>query len=136
MYKSIIVAIDLSHADRGNEILKKASALVAEDGTLYLIHVLPHIPGYVDTYLPEEVIAQSRLDAEVRLRQMAQDMGIKARAIIRSGQPHDEILNEADTQNADLIIVASHHPGLTDYLIGSTAGRVVRHAQCSVLVDR
>jgi nucleotide-binding universal stress UspA family protein len=136
MYKSIIVAIDLNHADRGIEILNKAKALVADDGSLHLVHVLPHIPGYVGIHLPEEFIAQSRLDAEDQLRQMAKDMDKKTRVVIRSGQPHDEILSEADAQTADLIVVGSHHPELTDYLIGSTAGRVVRHAQCSVLVDR
>jgi len=36
----------------------------------------------------------------------------------------------------DLIIVGSHKPGLQDYLLGSTAARVVRHAMCSVLVGR
>ena len=35
-----------------------------------------------------------------------------------------------------MIVIASHDPGLADYLLGSTAGRVVRHAHCSVLVVR
>lgn len=37
---------------------------------------------------------------------------------------------------ADLIIIASHTPDFSNYFIGATADRVVRHAKCSVLVDR
>ena len=33
-------------------------------------------------------------------------------------------------------MIASHKPGFSDYFIGSTAARIVRHAQCSVLVTR
>jgi len=33
-------------------------------------------------------------------------------------------------------MIASHKPGMSDYFIGSTAARVVRHAQVSVLIDR
>ncbi len=34
------------------------------------------------------------------------------------------------------IIVASHKPNVGDYLLGTTAARVVRHATCSVFVVR
>ena len=37
---------------------------------------------------------------------------------------------------AAMIVIASHDPGLADYLLGSVAARVVRHAHCSVLVTR
>ena len=42
----------------------------------------------------------------------------------------------AKEKNADMIIIASHRPGLQDYFLGSTAAKVVRHATCSVLVVR
>ena len=35
-----------------------------------------------------------------------------------------------------MIVMASHDPVLSDYLLGSVAARVVRHAHCSVLVAR
>ena len=37
---------------------------------------------------------------------------------------------------ADLIVVGSHRPAMRDYLLGTNAARVVRHAHCSVLVAR
>jgi len=42
----------------------------------------------------------------------------------------------AKEKDVDLIIIASHRPGLQDYFLGSTAAKVVRHATCSVLVVR
>jgi nucleotide-binding universal stress UspA family protein len=33
-------------------------------------------------------------------------------------------------------MIASHIPDIYNYFIGATADRVVRHAKCSVLVDR
>ena len=35
-----------------------------------------------------------------------------------------------------MIMIASHKPGMSDYFIGSTASRVVRHSPVSVLVSR
>ena len=46
------------------------------------------------------------------------------------------ILAAAEERNADLIVIASHRPGLQQFLLGSTASRVVRHATCTVFVKR
>ena len=53
-----------------------------------------------------------------------------------TGSPKDQILKLADTIGADLIIVASHKPDISTYLLGSNAAAVVRHAKCPVLVVR
>ena len=37
---------------------------------------------------------------------------------------------------ADLIVVGSHRPAMKDYLLGTNAAPVVRHATCSMLVAR
>ena len=50
--------------------------------------------------------------------------------------PVDLMENALNENKADLIIVASHTPDISNYFIGATADRVVRHAKCSVLVDR
>jgi len=42
----------------------------------------------------------------------------------------------AEEAVADLIVVGSHRPAMKDYLLGTNAARVVRHARCSVLVAR
>jgi nucleotide-binding universal stress UspA family protein len=47
-----------------------------------------------------------------------------------------EILGVAAEAEADLVVVGSHRPAMKDYLLGTNAARVVRHARCSVLVAR
>jgi len=54
----------------------------------------------------------------------------------RAGGIYHELLQEASDWNADLIVVGSHRPVMSDYLLGSNAKTIVRHAQCSVLVVR
>jgi hypothetical protein len=49
---------------------------------------------------------------------------------------YHEVLAEADAWGADLIIVGSHSPSMGTYLLGSNAQKIVRHANCSVLVVR
>jgi nucleotide-binding universal stress UspA family protein len=55
---------------------------------------------------------------------------------IGQGSVYAEILRTARDSGADLIVMASHRPEMKDYLIGTNAARVVRHASCSVLVVR
>ena len=57
-------------------------------------------------------------------------------AVARAGGIYHELLQEAQDWNADLIVVGSHRPVMSDYLLGSNAKTIVRHAQCSVLVVR
>ncbi len=53
-----------------------------------------------------------------------------------SGGVYHELLREATDWGADLIVVGSHRPVMSDYLLGSNAKTIVRHAECSVLVVR
>jgi nucleotide-binding universal stress UspA family protein len=55
---------------------------------------------------------------------------------VRFGEMDQEILGFADRIAADLILLESHKPGVADYLLGSNAARVVRHAACSVFLLR
>ena len=66
----------------------------------------------------------------------------RSRRVVRSprvvvyGHAGTSILEYAEEHGCDCIVIASHRPGLGDYLLGSTAARVVRHAACSVHVMR
>jgi nucleotide-binding universal stress UspA family protein len=56
---------------------------------------------------------------------------------VRTGNPYQEILREAEDRGVDLIVVAAHgHSGMEHMLFGSTADRIVRHAHCAVLTVR
>ena len=98
----------------------------------------PEIPAYVISQLPKGLYEKATSDAEAALQDLVKKHGLAASTEIKieRGHPARQILHVATDTRADLILVASHQPGLTDYLLDSTAGKVVRHAQCSVLVVR
>lgn len=55
---------------------------------------------------------------------------------VKVGTPWNAICDEAKRINADLIIIGSHGYGGIDRILGTTAAKVVNHAECSVLVVR
>ena len=136
MYKKIIVAVDVSALEKGERILLTASSLLDGDGTILIVNVVEDMPAYLVSDLTVDLIVAARQDAERQLVELRQKAGIEADIEIRQGSPAREILAASEEQGADLIIVASHIPDLSNYLIGATADRVVRHATCSVLIDR
>lgn len=85
---------------------------------------------------PLEMVEESRKQAKKTLDDMKTKHGINGRVEIRTGGAAGTINAFASEENADLVIIASHRPGLIDYFIGSTASRVVSHCPCAVLVDR
>ncbi|KJF73288.1 universal stress protein [Agrobacterium arsenijevicii] len=136
MYKKIIVPVDLSAIDKGEKILAKAKALLDVDGEIVLINVVEELPGYMAIDLPVDLIENAIKDAKTKLSDIQAKAGFKGQHEIRSGAPAREIIAAAEEHKADLIIIASHMPDFTNYFIGATADRVVRHAKCSVLIDR
>lgn len=61
---------------------------------------------------------------------------ISTRRIIAEGKICREILNAAQAFEAAPIAIGSHHPERKDCMLGPDAARVVRHADCSILVMR
>jgi nucleotide-binding universal stress UspA family protein len=139
MYKKILVPVDLAHPDSARHVAKVAKSL-AETGKseIVVLNVVPAVPGFVAAELPSDHEDKLVSRAMEQLKALTSDIGIggPGKTIVRSGRPHNEILEVADEMGADLIVVGSHQPGLQDYLLGSVAGKVVRHAKCSVFVDR
>jgi nucleotide-binding universal stress UspA family protein len=62
--------------------------------------------------------------------------GVDARAVVAPGHPADVILQAAADEGADLIMLGASRGGAGRYLMGSTAERVVRHAEVPVYVFR
>jgi len=62
---------------------------------------------------------------------------VKVKTIIKTGKPFLEIIETAEEEDIDLIIIATHgHSGVEHILFGSTAEKVVRKAPCPVLTLR
>ena len=136
MYKNIVVPIDLHKAEKGKVMLDKVKEFVDEGGKVTVVNVVEDMPGLITAELPEELIQKAALTGRSSLVDMVKAAGLTADVQIRSGRPHHAIVNLADEIGADLILIASHDPGPRDYLLGSTAASVVRHAKCSVQVAR
>ncbi len=123
MYNTIIVPTDFSDEELTIASLKKAVTL-SDKPKIILLHVLEHVP---------HMLSKTR----ETLNEWLKKSGVEAEIEIRDGRSsYHEIIEFAKETKADLILINSHKPGLGDYLLGSTASKVVRHAPCSVLVAR
>lgn len=138
MYKSIIVAVALfNQGATSRGLIEKANKLVDPDGTITLVHVLDEVPAYLAAAVEKEQLLEHRKAIREQVDSLASSAKAKRVDVdIRGGRPAENILACAEECHADLIMIASHKPGMGDYFIGSTASRVVRHSQVSVLVTR
>lgn len=139
----ILVAIDLSpssaHALREARYIARAT-----DKTLGMVHVLPDFMdlttlgpnGYVGT-LPamEDFAARAREHIHTWAQLAERDAAVEL--FLEQGPSATRIVERAEKWGAELIVVGSHgHSGLTGFVLGSVAKRVVHHAHCPVLVSR
>ena len=136
MYKKILVPIDMAHAAEGKKNVGDALKHAVEDAKITLLYVVEEIPNWAAISLPADLIDKSLAEAHDELKAIANATGRKMDVEVRTGHSYNTILDVAEEKEVDLIIVASHRPGLKDYFLGSTAAKVVRHARCSVLVVR
>ena len=134
MYKSIIVSLALDHGF-SQQALSLAKTLQAEGGKITAVHVFEPVHSAVRLYVPDEEIEKVRLDSTEKLKQRTSESeGVEA--VTLTGHAARSITEYAEQIGADCIIVGSHKPGLHDYLLGSTASRIINSAKCSVHVLR
>ena len=140
MFKSILVPIDLADTDLARPAIATAATLSqALSGAVRILNVLPMTPVMLAEYVPADFDTQQRQTSEEALAIVARESGIDAPRIsyaVRQGGIYHEILEEAASMKADLIVMTSHRPAMRTYFLGSNAGHVVRYAKCSVLVVR
>lgn len=136
MYKTILVPIDMSHVVEGKANINLAAQHAADGAKIILLNVVEEIPTWAAAQLPANIIEDSFEAVRTEMKAIANASSIKLDVEVRSGHSYNTILDVAKEKNVDLIIIASHSPGLQDYFLGSTAAKVVRHAKCSVLVVR
>jgi universal stress protein A len=156
-FKRILCPVDLSTFSR--EAVKLA-VKVAEnsDATFYLLHVIDNPydelymsslteadPALIEMYQNEpakraKVLRRTVEHSEILLKQFCHpwvESLPKVRYLVSSGNPFEKILEAAEDQRADLIVLATHgRTGVKRLLIGNVAEKVVRHAPCPVLTVR
>jgi nucleotide-binding universal stress UspA family protein len=140
MYNKILVPIDLADTDLTKPAISTAVEMARiAGGSVRLVNVLAMTPVMLAEYVPPDFDVQQRKSAEEALSIIAQECGLDAAhvsATVRQGGIYHEVLEEAKSFNADLIVMSSHRPAMRTYFLGSNAGHVVRYAKCSVLVVR
>jgi len=143
MYKNILVPIDLADVELVKPAIAAASMMASQSsGSIRLVNVLPLTPVMLAEYVPPDFEVQQRKAAEDALGAMAKEItaaGVPPSATVRQGGIYQEILEEAKSMGADLIIMTSRRGqrhAVRTYFLGSNTGHVVRYAKCSVLVVR
>ncbi|QHQ35465.1 universal stress protein [Algicella marina] len=135
MYKHILVPIAPGNGRDSDTALKVAERLLAEGGSITALHVIEELPPYVQDHFPPGQLAATSLRMEEKLEEAVAGREDTQVAVV-TGHAALTILDFAKNKGCDCIVIASHAPAMQDFLLGSTAARVVRHAECSVHVVR
>ena len=141
-YKNILVAIDLT--DSAELVLRKAHELVlSNQTTMTVIHAIDYIPymGFGETALitptytipNEELINNAKQPIEALLKKLDLE---NIQVLYEFGNAANEIVQYADDNGVDLIVLGSHGRHGVKLLLGSTANAVLHHASCDVLAVR
>ena len=145
MYKKILVPIDLLEDELNLVILKHVEEIAKlSTSEIHFISVIPSMElffGIEIAALPESnkdstersILAMRALEEVIKDVKIADD---RISCKVSIGSAKDEILSYSQEIDADLIVVGSHHPSTSTYLLGSTASAIVRHAKTSVFVIR
>jgi nucleotide-binding universal stress UspA family protein len=143
-YSQVVVGFDFSPSARA--ALSRAIAL-ATRAPFHVLHFacaidprapLPAVPGKQVDYEYAERVQRALAGAiEQELRAVNSTIRVHFYVHARIGKPAEEILQLAREVGADLIIVGSKGAtGLERLVLGSVSERVVREAECAVMVAR
>lgn len=141
MYKEILVAVDLeAEVDWQRTVPAAVHQARASGAQLHVLTVMPDFGmSIVGQFFPRGYEQQMTAKAMERLKErVGQSVpeGVPVQHIVGEGNVYETVLRMAKQVKADLIVLGAHRPELRDYLLGPNAARVVRHAECSVLVVR
>jgi nucleotide-binding universal stress UspA family protein len=138
--RTVLCPTDFSEFSR--RAIEHAVALARwNEAKLTLLHVYPFLLplGGDAPYFPSGL----PLDAETRARLLrdletaaepARAAGLEPALLLIEGDPSEEILRQARTLPADLVVMGTHgRRGFDRWMLGSVADRVVHKARCAVL---
>ena len=138
--KRILVCLDDSERAAGvlDAGITLARGLHAKIRLFRAIGVPVEIPSAFYSVSPTDLPDLLQRAGEHRLEEYARHIpaelfdGVTAHV----GSPWSAICAMATEMEADLIVLGSHGYGAIDRLLGTTAAKVVNHADCSVLIVR
>ena len=145
MFGSMVVGTDGS--ETAEEAVKQAMELAKTVGaTVHLVSAYEPVPeGRLREerqQVPEDLqwMVNPREDVDATLEEAAKalkEAGVGVEIHAREGDPADAILDVAEEQDADLIVVGNKGmTGAKRFLLGSVPNKVSHHAPCSVMIIR
>jgi universal stress protein A len=135
-FQRVLCSLDLGPNSR--QLLEFARKLVDSDSALVLFHVIPMPIEAVGQPVFIEPLSGSEHNARESLKKLAAEAAVpNAEIAVLTGEPAAEIIRAAADHTCDLIVIATHgRTGLTHFLLGSVAERVVRESPVPVLTVR
>ena len=145
MFKSIVVGTDGS--ETATQAVRQAVDLAKDIGAkIELVSAYEPVSDQrlreERTDVPDDLqwMVNPREDVDATLKEAAEqakEAGVDVETYARQGDPADAILDVAEEQGADLIIVGNKGmTGAKRFLLGSVPNKVSHHAPCSVLIVR
>lgn len=138
--KRILVALDSS--SRAKAVLAAAIDLAERTGgriRLFRTVALPaELPASIWAVPPGQLLDDFLASARRDLGELARMVPLELLdgSTVQIGVAWDAICAAAREHDADLIVIGSHGYGIFDRIVGTTAAKVVNHADRSVLVVR
>lgn len=141
MYSKVVVPLDGS--ELAEKVLLHVTALIRDRGSqVHLLSVVPTMRGamwpIIDLHRRREERQHVKQELEDYLRTAAKKLEPVAAEVqigVRFGRPADEILAFAGEVGADLIATSAHgRSGVSRWVFGSVADRLLRGAACPVLL--
>ncbi len=141
MFKRILVPIDVEHESSWRRTLPAAERMAEAFGAeLHAVVVVQAFESaMVSGYFPPDFEKKALAAADEHIRQVVDKHckdGSRVTTHVAHGSIYAEIIRVADKLGCDVIVMSAHRPELRDYLLGSNATQVVRHANASVFVIR
>lgn len=131
MYKHILVPIDLGDIGAAEQAINHAKHIARRDGSQ--ISIISVVPAWPEDLAKVPRDYQPDLDSYIGSVKEGFDIDGEIKV---GGSISGRIIEMIVARKIDLVVMASHNPRITDYLIGSNAAHIVLHAPCSVLVVR
>lgn len=137
MYSRIMVPVDLAHVERLDKALQTAAGLAKHYGIpICYVGVTAGTAGPV-AHNPAEFEAKLGSFGEAQGKEHGLDASTRAYTSHDPAVDLDKVLIRAIHETgSDLVVMASHLPGLAEHIFASNAGYLASHADVSVFVVR
>jgi nucleotide-binding universal stress UspA family protein len=147
--KKILYATDLSK-NSSYAFLYATDMAKRHDATIVILHALESVPAYINAYAGMAAHIEQREQGEIieEIKGQLQDFCRKAEAqvgppcvslvskiLVPRGHPPEEILNAADEEGCDAIVLGTHGKGFLAYtFLGSVSSAVLHRTRKPVFI--